>query len=72
MCIANNIKYRKINIPNNIDIVKMFCQKLAINWTYTCHILWQASDKGNPEHATATKQRWADCHISDLDPVLDF
>ena len=38
-----NIKYRKINIVNNIAIVKIFCQKLYQRLPYFC----QASNNPN-------------------------
>jgi len=42
---CKNIKYRKINIFNNIAIATFFCQNFS-KWTNTCHIPCQAS--GNP------------------------
>jgi len=36
--IEKNVKYRKINIANNIVIWEFFCQKFNVNWTNTCQI----------------------------------
>jgi len=65
-------KYRKIDIPNDIAIVKSFCQKFAINWTSTCRILCQGS--GNPgEYAfTAAMKLSVCCHDNRSDVQENF